>query len=79
MTCLGPPSIDLTKQEFKSVIFSQPSQLWSLDFIFQRASILAKICLQGVTMIARAVKARIFRICSDIEERWGGRIQEGRD
>ena len=54
--CLGTPSIEVTKQEFKSIIFFQPSQLWSLDCIFQRASILTETFLQGGTVTTLAIK-----------------------
>lgn len=57
MICLGTPALGLAKREFKSVLSVQPSQLWSLNFVFQRAGIFTEKFLQGMTVTTLVVKA----------------------
>ena len=49
----------MAKQEFKSVLSVQPFQLWSLNFVFQRAAIVTEKFLQGVTVTILVVKAGV--------------------
>ena len=62
MICLGTPSLEMAKQEFKSVLSVQPFQLWSLNFVFQRAAIVSEKFLQGVTVTILVVKAGVVGI-----------------
>lgn len=62
MICLGTPSLEMAKQEFRSVLSVQPSQLWSLNFGFQRAGVFTEKFLQGVTMTTLVVKAGVVGI-----------------
>lgn len=56
MACLGTPSIEMAGEGFKPILFFQPSQLWSLDFILHRVSILTEKYLPGVTVTTLVVK-----------------------
>ena len=62
MICLGTPSLEMAKQEFRSVLSVQPSQLWSLNFGFQRAGVFTEKFLQGVTVTMLVVKAGVVGI-----------------
>ena len=62
MICLGTPCPEMAKQEFKSVLSVQPSQLWSLNFVFQRAAIFTEKSLQGVTVTVPVVTAGVVGV-----------------
>lgn len=56
ITCLEKLSSKVAEQEFESILFFQLFQLWSLYFIFQKASILSEKFLQVATVTTVEVK-----------------------